>query len=58
MWKNRIVGLGEETPDQLLANINNWRIHGTDQQALFTKVVNDIGVISPVLVNSVTGRII
>ena len=26
-WRNRIVGTGEEAPDQLLANPANWRIH-------------------------------
>lgn len=26
-WENRIVGQGEEAPDQLLANPANWRIH-------------------------------
>ncbi len=26
-WRSRIVGSGEEAPDQLLANPANWRIH-------------------------------
>lgn len=26
-WRNRIVGYGEEAPDQLLASPQNWRIH-------------------------------
>jgi hypothetical protein len=26
-WRNRIIGHGEEAPDQLLANPRNWRIH-------------------------------
>jgi len=26
-WRNRIVGTGEEAPDQLLANPQNWRTH-------------------------------
>ena len=26
-WRNRIIGTGEEAPDQLLANPANWRIH-------------------------------
>jgi hypothetical protein len=31
-WRNRIVGSGEEPPDQLLANPANWRIHPGSQQ--------------------------
>ena len=31
-WRNRIVGHGEEAPDQLLANPKNWRIHPKAQQ--------------------------
>ncbi len=25
-WQNRIVGYGEEAPDQLMANPDNWRV--------------------------------
>src|SRR4030042_356185 len=32
-WRNRIIGEGEEPPDQLLANPGNWRIHPQAQQA-------------------------
>ena len=31
-WRNRIVGHGEEAPDQLLANALNWRINPKAQQ--------------------------
>ena len=31
-WVNRIVGTGEEAPDQLLANPRNWRVHPKAQQ--------------------------
>ena len=26
-WRNRIVGSGDEPPEQLLANPANWRLH-------------------------------
>jgi len=29
-WRSRIVGEGEEAPDQLLANPDNWRVHPKD----------------------------
>ena len=32
-WKSRIVGSGEEAPDQLLANPSNWRVHPKAQRA-------------------------
>jgi len=38
-WKNRIIGYGEEEPDQLLANPKNWRIHPSDQQEAVETVV-------------------
>ena len=31
-WKNRIVGHGEESPEQLLANPKNWRTHPKEQR--------------------------
>src|SRR4030042_875598 len=31
-WRNRIIGEGEEPPDQLLANPGNWRIPPQAQQ--------------------------
>jgi hypothetical protein len=31
-WRNRIIGSGQEAPDQLLANPANWRIHPKAQQ--------------------------
>jgi hypothetical protein len=58
MWKNRIVGFKEEAPDQLLGSPNNWRFHPQNQQALFVKVINDIGIIAPVIANRRSGRII
>jgi hypothetical protein len=58
MWKNRIVGFKEEAPDQLLASPRNWRYHPQNQQALFVKVINDIGIIAPVICNAQTGTII
>ena len=34
-WRNRIVGTGEEAPDQLVANPANWRMHpGPQRDAL------------------------
>jgi DNA modification methylase len=57
-WKNRIVGSGEEAPDQILANPDNWRIHPEQQQRALTGTLEDIGLIQQVIVNQRTGRLI
>lgn len=57
-FSNRIVGHGEEAPDQLQANPNNWRIHSAEQQRVMTDVLDDVGWIQSVIVNQVTGTMI
>jgi hypothetical protein len=58
MLKNRIVGVGEEAPDQLLHNPQNWRIHPTEQQDELEKVLEEIGWVQRILVNKRTGHIV
>jgi DNA modification methylase len=50
-WKNRIVGITEEDPSQLLANCKNWRIHPKNQQDALNGVLNDIGFVTGVIQN-------
>ena len=57
-WENRIVSYGEEDPSQLLANPLNWRVHPKTQQVSLTGVLDDIGFISPVIVNRITGNLV
>lgn len=57
-WKSRIVGHGEEAPDQLLANPQNWRIHPKPQQDALAGVLNQVGWVQDVIVNRVTGHVI
>lgn len=57
-WKNRIVGHGEEAPDQLLANPNNWRIHPGFQQEALAAVLDEVGWVQEVIVNRTTGHLI
>ena len=49
-WKSRIVGSGEEAPDQLLAN-PNWRIHPKAQRAALRDPLGSVGFVAQVLVN-------
>jgi len=57
-WRNRIIGHGEEAPDQLLANPANWRIHPKSQQDALTGILNEIGWIQSVIVNRRTGFVV
>lgn len=56
--KNRIVGHGEEPPDQLLANPFNFRRHpGAQRDALRGSMV-EIGWVKTVIVNRTTGHVV
>ncbi len=57
-WKNRIVGHGEEAPDQLLASPWNWRIHAKAQQDALSGVLDEIGWIQSVIVSKRTGHVV
>lgn len=57
-WQNRIVGSGEEAPDQLLANPVNWRVHPRHQQEALAGVLDEVGWVQQVIVNQRTGHLI
>lgn len=58
-WRNRVVGYGDEAPDQLLANPKNWRVHPKNQQDALAGVLSDVGIIGPMaLVNRTTGFVV
>jgi hypothetical protein len=57
-WQNRIIGTGEEQPDQLLANPRNFRIHPKHQQDALEGVLNQVGWVDDVIVNQRTGFIL
>lgn len=57
-WRNRIVGEGEEAPDQLLANPLNFRVHTTDQGQALAGAIGTLGWIQRVVVNRTTGHVI
>ena len=57
-WRNRIVGHGEEAPDQLLANPKNWRIHPKAQQDALSGVLDEVGWVQEVIVNKTTGHVV
>jgi hypothetical protein len=57
-WRNRIVGSGEEAPDQLLANPANRRIHPKAQQDALAGALDAVGWVQQVLVNRRTGFVV
>jgi ParB-like chromosome segregation protein Spo0J len=57
-WRSRIIGHGEEAPDQLLANPLNFRIHPKPQQDALAGVLNEVGWVQDVIVNQRTGHVI
>lgn len=58
VWKNRLIGVGEEAPDQLLANPHNFRIHPEAQQDELSKVLEEVGWVQRIIVNRRTGHVV
>ena len=56
--RNRIVGTGEEAPDQLLANPKNWRLHPARQRDALRGSLETVGWVAQVLVNRTTGHVV
>ena len=57
-WKSRIVGYGEERPDQLLANPRNARRHDRHQRTLMADVLDEVGYVQDVIVNRRTDTLV
>lgn len=55
-WQNRIVGHGTESPEQLLANEANWRVHPRAQQQALEGVLDEVGYVQAVIVNNRTSE--
>lgn len=57
-WRNRIVGTGEMTAEELEANPRNPRVHGTRQKGAMTAMLDDVGWVQTIIVNKRTNRIV
>jgi DNA modification methylase len=57
-WRNRIVGTGEEAPDQLVANPANWRTHPGSQRDALRGSLSTVGWVQQVMVNRRTGHVV
>jgi hypothetical protein len=57
-WRNRIVGYGEEDPEQLAANPANWRVHSHTQEHTLTGILDEVGWVQNIIVNRTTGFVV
>jgi len=57
-WRSRIVGSGDESPDQLLANPANWRTHPASQRNALRGSLDAVGWVQQVMVNRRTGFVV
>lgn len=57
-WRSRIVGTGEEPPDQLVANPANWRTHPPAQRDALRGSLSEVGWVQQVMVNRTTGNVV
>ena len=57
-WRSRIVAYGEESPEQLLGNPFNFRVHNALQENALSGVLQQVGIVQNVLVNKTTGHMI
>jgi DNA modification methylase len=57
-WRDRIVGQGHEAPGDLIPNERNWRTHPKAQRDALAGLIDQVGVVAPVMVNRTTGHLV
>ena len=57
-YKNRIIGSGEESLDDILFNPRNWRIHPLSQQDALKGILEEVGWVQQVIINKRTGNLV
>jgi hypothetical protein len=56
--QNRIVGMGEESPEKILAHPLNYRTHSAAQESALEGLLEEVGWVSNVIVNKKSGRLL
>jgi len=57
-WRSRIVGRGDASPAELVANPKNWRGHPPAQQAALAGLLDQVGWVQDIVVNKRTGHLV
>jgi len=57
-WKSRIKGLRYMAPGELKPNPKNWRTHPDNQRAALDQVLDQVGLVAPLIWNEHTGRLV
>lgn len=57
-WKSKVVGWDNVDPAQLLANPANWRRHPAAQREALRGSLNELNIITPIIVNRTTGHVL
>ncbi len=57
-WNSRITGSGQEDPEHILANPFNFRKHPKNQKDALEGVLNEVGWVQDVIINSTTGHLL
>ena len=57
-YRNRVLGFGQVQAGQLCANPANWRIHPHYQQQALAASLDEVGWVSPVIVNANSGNVV
>lgn len=57
-WRNRIIGHAVVPISELLANPLNWRVHPRAQRAALRELIDEVGVVGPIMVNVQTGNMV
>lgn len=58
LLRSRIVGEGDEAPDQLMANPLNWRKHPKNQIEALEGLLKQVGWVQRIIVNKSTGHVV
>jgi len=57
-WRSRIVGHDAVDPSLLVPNPVNWRSHPAEQQRAVAGALSEVGWVTEVIVNRVTGHVV
>jgi hypothetical protein len=58
VWENKIVGYGDEPPEQIKSNPLNWRLHPQHQREIMNDILDEVGWVSQVIINKQSGLLL